>query len=229
MASTKQRQAIAKLRRKTQALNADIQSTSTNLFSQLSLVVPDITFVQVRGSADIFDMMCAFGRDYTAAGDKCFNNGVPTSREKFSEDRSGYEIYYKGQSAGFITLEAQHNIWTNQSNTTIDLVYVRPEFRGLGVAAVAYRWAIIQLGAVGISIAYHRVHGRSAYWRSLGFTKFAYTNSLQKGNKNTLFYLVVPGVNNRLRELSDWNIKAAKEELGKRCSMLMKTGKYEYE
>jgi GNAT superfamily N-acetyltransferase len=154
--------------------------------------------------------------------------GLEADEDKFPESRSGYEIYYKDQSAGFITFEEQNNIWTGDTNVTIDLAYVRPEFRKLGIAAVAYRWAITHLNAKGISISYHRIHGRSAYWRALGFTKFANTHSLQRGNKNTLFYLVVPGVQDRLQELSDWAIKASKEEQSKKCSKMIKTGLYDY-
>lgn len=228
MASTKQRQEAAKLRRKTSALNEQIISTATTLTSLLSSVVSDVTFVQVAGSNDIYDMLCDFGRDYWAAGDKCFNNGVPVRRDKFAEGRTGYEIYYKNRSAGFITFEEQKNIWTSDTTSTIDLTYVRPEFRGLGIAALAYRWAIRSVGAKGISLSYHRIHGRVAYWRALGFTHIANTPEPQLGNKNTLFYLVVPGVNNRLRPLSDWDIKSAKEELAKDASTMMKTGLYTY-
>ncbi len=226
MASTKQRQALAKLRRKVAALNDEINTTSTTITSQLASVVSDVTFEQVAGNNDIYDMLCDFGRDYLAASDKCFNNGVPVRLDKFSRVRSGYEIFYKNQSAGFITFEEHADIWTGATRLTIDLVYVRPEFRGLGIAALAYRWGIRTVGAVGISLAYHRIHGRVAYWRAVGFTHIANLPSHQFGTKNALFFLIVPGVNNGLRPLSDWDLKAAKEDLAKTASRLMKTGKY---
>ena len=228
MASTKQRQALAKLRRKAAALNDEINSTSTAITSQLASVVSDVTFEQVAGNNDIYDMLCDFGRDYWAAGDKCFRDGVPAKLDKFSEARSGYEIYYKNQSAGFITFEEHTDIWSGQTRQTIDLVYVRPEFRGLGIAALAYRWGIRTVGASGISLAYHRIHGRVAYWRAVGFTHIANLPGNQFGTKNTLFYLIVPGVNAHLRQLSDWDLKAAKESLAKNASRLMKTGLYDY-
>lgn len=68
-----------------------------------------------------------------------------------------------------------HTVGMVQTGTTIDDenkpigtfindVYIRPEYRGWGIATRIYRYCVDRLGSNAITISYDRVRGRCDYW-----------------------------------------------------------------
>jgi len=167
MASTKQRQALAKLNRKIQAMNESTATIHTKVSAAIESVDKD-SQIRLAGPKQLAVMFNHFVEDYRKNGDP-FRTITPGGQCYFQEqgaNRTSYAISYQGQDAGFIVIRNE-----NTRNSMIEVVYVKPEFRKLGLAALMYRWAILEKGATLIELSFGRVVDKIAYWRSLGFTK----------------------------------------------------------
>ena len=114
-----------------------------------------------------YDKICTieamWARDYRAAGDTC-NTGKAIVDKLFSDRNTKvYIVEVLGKTAGFMVLQKQ------AAAITIDIVYVLPKYRKLGLATQLYQTAISHFGAEQISLSYRRVIAKLPYWQSLGF------------------------------------------------------------
>jgi hypothetical protein len=106
-----------------------------------------------------------WARDYIASGDSsCAMKKSLTEWTIMASRRIWLEIMYEGKVAGFICVEP-----TPEGNE-VELSYVKPEFRGLGLSSVAYVYAQVNYACVSVSLSNHRIAGKCAYWASLGYT-----------------------------------------------------------
>jgi GNAT superfamily N-acetyltransferase len=167
MASTKQMQARAKERRKIQEFNTRIVTQQQHIRNQMEAVAPDIDIVPC-GPLQICVMYENFRQDYAQAGDAVGQGGISDSKDLF-------KIVYQNQAVGFIRF---CGVATAQGQSDdvklIELAYIEPEFRGLGIMSAVYNWALYEYGAEGIEISYQRVTGLEHYWFSQGFTRIAF-------------------------------------------------------
>jgi GNAT superfamily N-acetyltransferase len=167
MASTKERQALAKLNRKIKLMNETTATVQAKVSESVSKLETD-THIRLAGPMQLAVMFNQFVEDYRKNGDP-FRTATNTGESYFTEqgaNRTSYAISYQGQDAGFIVIRNE-----NSRNSMIEVVYVKPEFRNLGLGALMYRWAILEKGATLIELSFGRVVDKIAYWRSLGFTK----------------------------------------------------------
>jgi hypothetical protein len=168
MASTKQRQALAKLNRKIKLMNETTATVHAKVYESISKVDPN-SHIRLAGPMQLAVMFNEFVEDYRKNGDP-FRTVTNTGESYFNEEganRTSYALNYQGQDAGFIVLRNEDM----PRHCMIEVVYVKPKFRKLGLAALMYRWAIVQKNATLIELSYGRVVDKIPYWRSLGFTK----------------------------------------------------------
>lgn len=113
---------------------------------------------------DFAVMFEQFGLDYSKV-----DNGIAKSLPIGSEiSDTHYEVYKDFQCIGFIQIVTTAGIL--QANC-IELVYVKPEFRGLGLAVEMYQHAIQNYDCKMVSLTYHRVNTlpQINMWRKSGF------------------------------------------------------------
>lgn len=185
MASTKQRQALAKLNRKIKLMNETTATVQAKVSESVSKLEAD-THIRLAGPMQLAVMFNEFVEDYRKNGDP-FRTNTNTGESYFNEqgaNRTSYALNYQGEDAGFIVLRNEDIA----SHCMIEVVYVKPKFRKLGLAALMYRWAIVQKNATLIELSFGRVVDKIPYWRSLGFTKIMAMPE-QKGTRIALCFL----------------------------------------
>jgi len=174
MASTKQMQARAKAKRKLM-LEAQTAQLVVNKFSAEAPVLSSkIQYRLVSTITDVANIHKEFCDVYRSQGDLIYNlfdNGVDVARHDrliASGVTKWIEVYYEGQLAGFVHLGSEDlgkTYW-------LELMYVKPEFEGLGIATYTYKHMANYYNVEEVSLTFHRIAGKCAYWVALGFTKF---------------------------------------------------------
>lgn len=184
MSSTKQRQELAKYNRQIKQLN----ETTATIFNQLSTSISQaqpLIDIRPAGALQLGVMLEEFISSYQESGDD-FRR--PTDNTDFFTEegsfRTSYAMNYNGKDVGFIVLRYEDHATIP---TLIEIVYVRPEFRGLCLGSAFYAWAITEKSAQNIELSYKRVRDNIAYWNAVGFGKF----KLLPGQKGTLKALVI--------------------------------------
>ena len=165
MASTKQRQKLARQNRKNNRYVEQILQRQKIAFDLAEQVAPDLDIVEI-GPLQVARMYAEFKQDYKAAGDT-----ISDANRLHAADspESTYKIVFKNQTAGFINFCGVKNPKDNSDVKIIQVAYVKPEFRGRGIMTAVYLWALNIHGAEAIEISYQRVQGRELYWASVGF------------------------------------------------------------
>jgi GNAT superfamily N-acetyltransferase len=188
MASTKQMQARAKAKRKLQAEALIAQSVVNKFSAEAPVLSSKIQYRIVNTITDMIPIHREFCDVYRNAGDMIyglFDNGVDVARH----DRlivkgitKWIEVYYEGQLAGFVHLGSEDlgkTYW-------LELMYVKPEFEGLGIATYTYKHMADYYNVKEVSLTFHRITGKCAYWVALGFTKFCLEKEEASGNRHAL-------------------------------------------
>ena len=74
------------------------------------------------------------------------------------------------------TSDWDYDFWKDPARTVnrrqIELLWIHPQYRGLGLATTFYKFALTRMGVTQIHIDGERVLPRMDYWMRLGFTKF---------------------------------------------------------
>lgn len=74
------------------------------------------------------------------------------------------------------TSDLDYDFWKDPARTVnrrqIELLWIHPQYRGLGLATTFYKFALTRMGVTQIHIDGERVLPRMDYWIGLGFTKF---------------------------------------------------------
>jgi GNAT superfamily N-acetyltransferase len=160
MASTKQMQARAK----TLKVAKKAQVIGSALMDRLDAIA-DVCDMVPAGPKLVGNMYNDFHEDYVKMGD------VGSIKHSFSDyldsGRRAFVIMYNKRIAGFITL-AQ----TLTNKTYVELVYVKPEFRGKDLSSLMYMWARQEQDAEAVELSYQRISGKEHYWTALGFNRF---------------------------------------------------------
>lgn len=164
MATTKQRQQAAKLARQQNKTANKIGANKSKLDQQMAALYNKVRFDQVSPTDEQYDMWFAWKNDYKAAGDSSRGLGTKAAWSRMAYTRTWINIVYNDEVAGFIALERV------DGEIEVELSYVKPEFRGLGLSSVAYVYAQQNYNAVSVSLSNHRIAGKCAYWASLGYT-----------------------------------------------------------
>lgn len=210
MASTKQMQARAKAKRKlleqiqsVQVEMGKVSSTSQNLSNKVSYrLVSTIT--------DVADIHKEFCNAYRLQGDNIyslFDNGVTIQRHD-SLIATGItkwiEVYYEGKLAGFVHLGRHSKTYW------LELMYIKPEFEGLGIATYTYKHMIDYFNVDEISLTFHRIAGKCAYWNALGFVRF-HVEPGESGNRHALAKISM--IKDRGCPLTEVHVKEARNYL----------------
>jgi hypothetical protein len=182
MANTKQMQERAKQRK----ILAQAELIRTDLEQKICVAKND-TFILPAGPKMLGSMLTDFRTDYRNMGDT--SNHQNQSAEMFcSGNRKVFIISYKGEVAGFmtiITLKAGRDDFVVGSASIVEMVYVKPRFRGLHLSSVMYRYAMENYNAEGVELSYQRITGKEAYWYAIGFNRVALVPG-QSGSKQAL-------------------------------------------
>jgi GNAT superfamily N-acetyltransferase len=206
MASTKERQKLGKVNRQIKELNETTSTIMSKVYPSIQMITPKCSF-RLAGLKQLNVMFNEFVAEYVAAGDSFRASATSDNSHFFDEpdsDRTTYILHYEGKDAGFITLRFEGT----DNPVLIEVVYIRPEFRGLNLASMFYLWAVNEKGAQDIELSFRRVRDNIAYWRAIGFTKFQIIPS-QVG---TLTALVILS-NTKGTELAPFSLKYAREYL----------------
>lgn len=175
MASTKQRQQAAKLARKQNNQKAKVCLVQNKVNQQLATLPSKVTFNKcVPNTTDCYDMFMAWRADYIASGDMAAPIGSIHSWLRMANSRIWHKIMYEGQVAGILIIEAGHG-----SSNEVEIVYVKPEFRGLGISTITYVYAQKHHNCVSVSLTNHRITGQCAYWTRLGYKSAMLVNNTQ--------------------------------------------------
>lgn len=113
---------------------------------------------------DFAGMFEQFGLDYSKV-----DNGVARTLPVGTElPDTHYEVYKDFECIGFMHIVTTAGIMQTNS---IELVYVKPEFRGRGLAVEMYQHAIRQYECKMVTLTYHRVNTlpQINMWRKAGF------------------------------------------------------------
>lgn len=174
MASTKQMQARAKAKRKLMLEAQTAQAVINKFSANHAELCNKVSYRLVSTITDVAAIHKEFCNVYRSQGDLIyglFDNGVDIARH----DRliakgitKWIEVYYEGQLAGFVHLGSEDmgkTYW-------LELMYVKPEFEGLGIATYTYNHMTHYYNVEEVSLTFHRITGKCAYWVALGFTKF---------------------------------------------------------
>lgn len=209
MASTKERQKLGKINRAIKELNASTSTIMSEVYPSIQMLGPKCSF-RLAGVKQLSVMFNEFVAEYVAAGDT-FRASSPRDNSHFVEepgaDRTTYILHYEGKDAGFMTLRFEGT----DNPVLIEVVYIRPEFRGLNLASAFYLWAIEDKGAQSIELSIRRVRDNIPYWRALGFTKF----QLMPSQVGTLKALVILDTTKGV-ELAPFSLKGAREYMNTR-------------
>lgn len=182
MANTKQMQQRAKQRK----ILAQMDTIRMDLEQKICIAKND-TFILPAGPKMLGSMLANFHNDYSSMGD---NIGGTPDAEKFCDQCDKvFIISYKGEVAGFMALQdvKKANSFGQlvDDATIVEIVYVKPKFRGLHLSSVMYRYAMENHKAEGIELSYQRIAGKEAYWYALGFTRICVVPN-QMGTKQSL-------------------------------------------
>lgn len=164
MASTKEMQRRAKQLR----LVKQAQSFRDQLLDRIGTVSDQCNMVPA-GAMLVGNMFQDFGDEYRKMGDSYRGRH---SFEAFLNDphaqRRAFVLMYNQRIAGFITLNN-----TIGGNVFVELVYVKPEFRGQDLSSLMYLWAQQEHNAEAVELSYQRIAGKEQYWIALGFWRFS--------------------------------------------------------
>jgi hypothetical protein len=181
MANTKQMQERAKQRK----ILAQAELIRTDLEQKICVAKND-TFILPAGPKMLGGMLTDFRTDYRNMGDTSTADGP--AEDFCSGNRKVFIISYKGEVAGFmaiITMQAGRDDKIIGSASIVEMVYVKPRFRGLHLSSVMYRYAMENHNAEGIELSYQRITGKEAYWYAIGFNRIAFVAG-QSGSKQAL-------------------------------------------
>jgi hypothetical protein len=153
MASSIEMMRRARLRKQLNKKTQLLESTATTLTTKLAPLFNQIEFYQGI-CQDVRDFVFDFAREY--------HHTSLHKRIDFEDPSAFFKIKYNNQSAGFVVIR----------NQMIDIVYIRPEFRGVGIATLVYSSAIRQMGCDSISLSTDRCEDKMIYWQALGFRYF---------------------------------------------------------
>ena len=163
MASTKEMQRRAKIGR----VLRQAQSFRDQLFARIDAVADQCDMVPA-GAMLVGNMFKDFCDEYGKMGDTVLGR---FSFDQFIGDihskRRAFVIMYNQRIAGFITLNN-----TIGDNVFVELVYVKPEFRGCDLSSLMYLWAQQNHNAEAVELSYQRIAGKEHYWVALGFGRF---------------------------------------------------------
>ena len=174
MASTKQMQARAKAKRKLQEQILSVAVEMTKVSTTQANLANKVSYRLISTITDVADIHAEFCNVYRQQGDLIYNlfdNGVTVERQDSliaSGTSKWIEVYYEGKVAGFVHL-GKHS---STDTYWLELMYVKPEFEGLGIATYTYKHMVEHFSVDEISLTFHRIAGRCAYWNSLGFVRF---------------------------------------------------------
>lgn len=217
MASTKEMQRRAKERREFEklfnAINTECKKISET--SQKISVDMDINPVDYR-RGNYWNRLWADDYNKTDKG-----NYVEATEEE--EGIQNFEIKYKGKAVGWFNLVDMigRNLHSQFNRREMAAIYIQPEYRGLGIATVAYIYAMNDLGCNMIELTYERALSRIHYWQALGF-KRVMSRFGQNGSRKALAILITDQNNglplnknniNQIRqrcEVADWHHEARK-------------------
>lgn len=164
MATTKQRQQAAKLARKQNKEQTKVGSLKSKLDQQMAALYGKVKFVEMTPTDEHYNMWFAWRDDYVAAGDGASARGTKADWYAMAKNRTWVNIVYQDQVAGFICIEDMY------TGNEVEISYIKPQFRGLGLSSVAYVYAQVNYACVSVSLSNHRIAGKCAYWASLGYT-----------------------------------------------------------
>lgn len=212
MASTKQMQARAKAKRKFMEQVKSIQVEMSKVSATTQNLSNKVSYRLVSTILDVSSIHQEFCQAYRQQGDLIyglFDNGVTVERQDrliATGTSKWIEVYYEGKLAGFVHL-GRHS----RSDTYwLELMYVKPEFEGLGIATYTYKHMIDYFSVDEISLTFHRISGRCAYWNSLGFTRF----HVEPGESGTRHALAkVSMIQERGCTLTETTVKEARNYL----------------
>ena len=209
MASTKERQKLGKINRAIKELNASTSTIMSEVYPSIQMLGPKCSF-RLAGRKQLSVMFNKFVAEYVAAGDTFrVSSGYDKSHfiDESRAERTSYILHYEGKDVGFMTLRFEGT----DKSVLIEVVYIRPEFRGLNLASAFYRWAIEEKNAQSIELSFRRVRDNIPYWRALGFTKF----QLLPTQVGTLTALVILDTTEGV-ELAPFSLKGAREYMNTR-------------
>ena len=186
MASTKQMQQRAKERKRMMQF-VDTLRAETDKFKQLHETLAPELDINLVGyeKGNYWNRLWADDYNKTDLGN-CIQQ---------TEDEEGienYEIEYKGQAVGWFNLVDQTTIKPSgikEFRRELAAIYIVPEHRGLGIATVAYIYAMQGLGCNLIELTYERALGRLHYWQALGFRNVL-SRFGQNGSRKALAMLI---------------------------------------
>lgn len=125
--------------------------------------------VNFRKAASARDIEAAYKmgknwyKDYIAAGDFALDYASISDLEDAAKDGDLVIATSDNKYAGFAELKRCNG------KVVINVVYVLPKFRRMGIAKALYQHLINQCEATEIELTFKRVLDRIDYWKSLGF------------------------------------------------------------
>lgn len=135
--------------------------------------------------ADIMQSWLAFSAEYGKV-DTC-RPGAPSAGTPV-QSATLFKILVNNKNAGFVKLE---NVIDNtgKNDKELHLMYIKPEFRGNGIAESIYK-SMIEQGVSLISLSWRRVDTLKLidYWHNVGF-KYIHLQPGQCGSNLGLVYL----------------------------------------
>ena len=158
MNSTQRKQREAAQRRRVQTVVNKISQTINSINEDLLALEGQLEFHK-QPRQRMIPLLAEFAKEYRSQGDH-LNPRFEDPERPENQGEIWHAVYYREQVAGFVCL--------NNYGNHIDIIYVKPEFRGMGLSSYVYRWAMTQ-GADSISLTLHRVLRNCEYWFALGF------------------------------------------------------------
>ena len=218
MASTKQMQQRAKERNKimqlAQTLDAEVQK-----FNHLIDTVGADVEIKLIG----YEKGNYWNRQWSDDYNKT-DKGNCILQTKDKKGLKNYEIEYRGQAVGWFNLRKLTTLTPGKGRevmSELGAIYISPDYRSLGLATLAYIYAMNDLGCNLIELTYERALGRIHYWQALGF-KSVQARFGQNGSRKALAMLMTKTDRgyplnksniNRIREMTenmDWAAEAKK-------------------
>lgn len=144
------------------------------------------------------EMVGDFYRDYQAAGDSLSEAAATASTAmilpNLTADIDDYLVKIGDETVGWVEIKRLQAVLNGQSageDIRIENVYVKPEFRGFGIAKRIYQKCIQEHGATQIHLSFARISGpyNQQYWRSVGFN-FVSIQLGQMGSRRSLCALL---------------------------------------
>lgn len=142
------------------------------------------------------EMVAGFYKDYEASGDWLNGERGDMSTATILPNLIGddYLVKIGDKTVGWVTimqLTALANCVEVGTDSRIENVYVKPEFRGFGLAKRIYHKCIQEYDATQIHLSYARISGsvNQQYWKSVGFN-YITVQLGQIGSRQSLCALV---------------------------------------